>query len=80
SDNSMEKRALGLGYEPLEIDQAQYLLVPGYVDRDAAVLAPFTREYLAKAPVIPDRYTEPLIEWIRKQSGWISFSLPEVVP
>jgi len=80
SDSLMEKRAIGLGYESLEINQAQYLLVPGYIERNTVVLAPFTRENLAQAPVIPDKFTEPLIEWIRKQASWISFSLPEVVP
>ena len=80
SDSLMEKRALGLGYESLEINQAQYLLVPGYFERKTAVLAPLTRENLADAPDIPDKFTEPLVEWIRNQVGWISLSLPEVVP
>jgi hypothetical protein len=43
-------------------------------------LAPLTRDKLAQAPAIPDKFTEPLLEWFRKQAGWISFSLPEVVP
>lgn len=80
SDNLMEKRAIGLGYESLEINRAQYILVPGYFKRETAVLAPLTRENLAHAPVIPDKFTEPLIEWFRKRASWISFSLPEVVP
>lgn len=80
SDSSMEKRAIDLGYELLEINQAQYILVPGYFKRETAVLAPLTRENLAQTPVIPEKFTEPLIEWIRKQAGWISFSMPEVMP
>lgn len=80
SDNVMEKRAQGMGFEPIEMNQSEYIQVPGYHERQAVKLAPYTRPEAIKAPSMPEEYTEPLVDWIQDHLNWVSLSIPEVVP
>jgi cell division protein FtsL len=80
SDREMGKRAQRLGYEPLGMNEAKFLPVPGHIGRKPAILAPYLHNDLIGAPIIPKEYIEPLFDWLKKQSGWISFTLPEVTP
>ena len=68
STNSMEQRALSLGYEPITSDQIEYVYVPGYITPKPAILAgaPALRP---SAPSIPPEYTESLIEWLDRRLG-----------
>ena len=80
SDHVMEKRAQSMGFQPIEMNQSEYLQVSGYQERQGVVLAPYTRQEVVKAPTIPEEYTQPLVDWIKVQLNWISISLPEIVP
>lgn len=80
SDHVMKERAQKLGYEPLIMNQSEFLLVPGYMEQKSVVLAPYTRDEVVEAATIPEEYKEPLVDWVKKQMNWFSKALPEVVP
>lgn len=73
SAGEMEKRALSLGFKPIEMEQSMFVVVPEYVERQPAVLAPGSTQVLASAPVLPAEYTESIFEWLRKQIAGSSF-------
>ena len=63
STSAMKRRALALGFQPMEPGEAEYLVVPGY-----SVLAP---DILSSAPLpqlsaltIPPEYNESLLDWV----------------
>ena len=62
SNQAMEERAQTLGYLPVDQNQIEYVMVPGYVEPkpDIPVGAPALRP---SAPSIPPQYTESLLEW-----------------
>lgn len=63
SNASMQRRAADLGYEPVDPSRVDYILVPGYTEPRAAILAaPALRP---SAPSIPPEYTQSLIEWLQ---------------
>jgi cell division protein FtsL len=68
SASEMERRARGMGFQPIAMDQEiLYVQVPGYVKRRPATLAPFTAPPLVSAPVLPAEYTESLFEWLQRE-------------
>jgi cell division protein FtsL len=67
SASSMEKRASDLGFEPIEKDQAVYILVSGYTPRGQLNLAPPPSPVNTVAASLPPGYTESLIDWIRQR-------------
>ena len=73
--STMEKRALDLGFEPVQTDQALYILVPGYMERQPAALAPEEQAPLASAPVTPAEYTEPLFSWLDRNMMKVIFPI-----
>lgn len=76
----MEARARALGYEPVQPDQVLYLTVSGYIDRQPAVLAPYSERAVVSAPVLPLEYTESVFEWLKKQAVGYSVFITEVQP
>jgi hypothetical protein len=66
STGVMEQRALNLGFRPMEPQEAEYLVVPGYAAPQPAILAALPQPGLS-APTIPAEYTQSLIEWFDKQ-------------
>jgi hypothetical protein len=66
SADQMQRRASELGFEPIQMDQAVYILVPGYVDRQPASIAPSYQRPVVSATVRPIEYTEPLFPWLRR--------------
>jgi len=63
STYSMEQRALALGYQPVEPDQVEYIIVPGYAAPRPAILASMPALRPA-APSQPTEYTQSLFEWL----------------
>lgn len=64
SNETMQQRAAALGYEPVDPEKVQYIIVPGYTEPRAQVVAvaPALRP---SAPSIPPEYTQSLIEWLQ---------------
>lgn len=66
SSAGMWKRATDLGFSSIEKDQSIYLLVPGYVRRQQANLAPLPDPVVSVPASLPSDYTESLFDWIRR--------------
>jgi len=62
SYNAMEKRALALNYQPVQSNQVQFIVVPGYIAPQPAYLisAPSLQP---SAPTIRPEYTQSLLDW-----------------
>lgn len=63
SSSVMQQRALELGYRPMEADDMEYLVVPGYSEPQPEILAAAPLPQLS-ALTIPQEYNESLLEWI----------------
>ena len=70
SASVMEERAKDLGFIPIEPNEAEYLVVPGYAAPKPNILAAAPQPQLS-APTIPPEYTQSLLEWLdeRVSSG-----------
>lgn len=66
--NEMERRATELGFRPLEREEIDYLLVPGYVAPAAAALAT-EPELKPNPPSTPPEYTQSLLDWLDERLG-----------
>lgn len=66
SASEMEKRALDMGFQPLERDDVTYIVVPGYVSRQQAVIAPPPKLETVVAASLPSDYTESLLVWLQE--------------
>jgi hypothetical protein len=59
----MERRARELGFRPMESDEAEYLIVPGYSAPEpinlASVMSP-----QRSAITVPREYTQSLLDWM----------------
>jgi len=62
STESMEARALALGFRPAEAGEIHYLVVPGYVRPSGVSLAVSSTTVIT--PSTPPEYTQSLLEWI----------------
>jgi hypothetical protein len=65
SGTQMHVRALELGFQPIERDQIEYLVVPGYAEKRAAVIAPPPEPVETYAASLPFSYTESLLDWVK---------------
>lgn len=63
SASSMEKRAREMGFRPVEPDELEYLVVPGYVAREAVNLASTTQPQLNALTISPE-YNQSLLDWM----------------
>lgn len=71
SSEEMGPRAEKMGFEPVQTDEIVYLAVPGYLEQQPAVLAPYIGRQEVSAPVIPVEYTESVFDWlIRQVEAW----------
>ena len=66
STSVMEQRARDLGYRPVQPNEIEYLVVPGYVPPQPAILASLPQPALS-APTIPPEYTQSLLDWFDKK-------------
>ena len=78
SSDQMEKRAATLGFEPIQKDQALYLVVPGYVRRDRVTLAPPPAPVTVVAASLPPDFTQSLFDWLGQHTSLPLGSLLEV--
>lgn len=58
----MEQRAVSLGYRPVEPNEMEYLVVPGYTATQPDILANLPQPGLS-APSIPPEYNQSLLDW-----------------
>ena len=67
SASEMSKRAEVLGFVPVEKDQAIFVMVPGYIRRGQANLAPPPGPVNPVAATMPPGYSESLVDWLMKR-------------
>lgn len=60
----MKKRAAELGFEPVNPDEAVYMVIPGYPGRQTAIMAPPPSPVTVVKPLIQPSYTQSLWEWL----------------
>ncbi len=65
SSSVMEERAHSLGFEPVAADHVFYFDVPGYVDRQTAVLAQPPSTTVVLPDTVSPAYTESLFDWLK---------------
>jgi cell division protein FtsL len=59
----MQRRALELGYRPVEPGELDYVFVPGYVAPEPAILLAAVDSTL-RSDSLPDVYSQSLLEWL----------------
>ncbi len=64
SEENMMARAKTLGFSPIAMDKAVYVVVPGYTGRQAVTFAPAPGPDMYTDPLIQPGYTESLWEWL----------------
>jgi cell division protein FtsL len=64
SSNEMKSRALEMGFQSIELGQAEYIVVTGYVPRQQAVLAPPEEPVTTVAASLPPNFTASLMDWL----------------
>ena len=62
SASVMEQRSLDLGYRPVNPDEMEYLVVPGYIASQPEILTSLPLPGLS-APTIPPEYNQSLLDW-----------------
>ena len=80
STEAMAQRARAMGFKQVDTETIVYLPVQGYVKQEPVTLAPKTAPQVSGAVVVPQRYTETIFDWLKRQSAWLPFSLSEVLP
>jgi hypothetical protein len=63
STSAMRRRALELGFKPMEPGEAEYLVVPGYSVIEPEILSSASLPQLS-ALTIPPEYNESLLDWV----------------
>lgn len=64
SEENMVVRAKALGFTPIAMDKAVYVVVPGYTGRQLASFAPVPSSDMLADPIIKPSYTQSLWEWL----------------
>ena len=68
STTEMERRALALGYRPVQPGELDYVPVPGYVAPEPEILSE-AQDVKVPQSSLPYEYSQSLIEWLDE---WIS--------
>ena len=63
SASVMQQRALELGFRPMESEEAEYLVVPGYVILEPDILSSAPLPQLS-ALTFPPEYNQSLLDWM----------------
>ena len=63
SASAMEKRAREMGFRPVQPEELEYLVVPGYVAPEAVDLSSTIQPQL-NALTIPPEYNQSLLDWM----------------
>ena len=80
SSQAMKGRASALGFRYVEAENKMFLVVPGYIERQPARLAPAHTPELPSASVLPAEYTESLFVWLQRQFNLKIFPLFRINP
>jgi cell division protein FtsL len=64
SEQSMMDRAQKMGFKPLTMDKAVYVVVPGFAGRQTITFAPAPSSDMLADPIIKPSYTQSLWEWL----------------
>jgi cell division protein FtsB len=80
SSEAMEQRARSLGFEHLQMGETQFIVVPGYVSRQHARLAPPPGPVKTLAAALPSAFTESLFTWFRRSIVPMRSRILEVRP
>jgi hypothetical protein len=64
SASEMEDRARNLGFQPVEMDQAMYVVVSGYIPPGQITIAPPSGPVKTIAASLPPDFTESLFDWL----------------
>lgn len=67
SARRMVVRARELGFVPINKEDITYLVVPGYIPRQLASLAPPPEPVVVVPAALPPNYTESLFGWLWRQ-------------
>ena len=62
SSSAFEQRALEMGFRPIEPNEVEYLIVPGYVTETVVDLSSTSLPQLS-ALTIPPEYNQSLLDW-----------------
>lgn len=62
STAAMERRALELGYRPVQPGELDYVTVPGFAPPEPAILLA-AKDPSTQTSVVPAEYTQSLLEW-----------------
>ncbi len=68
SASMMEKRALELGFRPVDQTEVEYLVVPGYVPPQPEILSSASAPQLSVLNILPE-YNQSLLDWFDEQFG-----------
>jgi len=63
SSRVMQRRALELGFRPMEQFEVEYLVVPGYVTPEPEILSSASLPQLSTLSILPE-YNESLLDWV----------------
>jgi cell division protein FtsL len=63
----MEKRAVKMGFVPVNPGEALYVVVPGYAGRIEATLAPPSVPASAQTIVLSPEYSISLVDWLKQE-------------
>ncbi|MGD9092157.1 MAG: hypothetical protein PVF74_04890 [Anaerolineales bacterium] len=66
SASEMEERARNMGFQPIEMDQAMYVIVPGYIPPEQITIAPPSSPVRTIAATLPPDFTESLFDWLKR--------------
>ena len=63
STAAMERRAVALGYRPVQPGELDYVAVPGFVKPEPAILLA-AKDVSPQTDTLPTEYTQSLLEWL----------------
>lgn len=66
SSSSMQRRALELDFRPMALTDMEYLVVPGYVKPEPAILSSASFPQLSALNILPE-YNQSLLDWLDEQ-------------
>jgi hypothetical protein len=80
SYSNMQARVKELNLTPISADHIEYIVVPGYVDRQTTSLAPPPVPVVVNASIINPQFKESLFEWVAEQVRKTTKLFSEAMP
>jgi hypothetical protein len=66
STSEMQRRAVALGYRPVQPGELDYVAVPGFIPPEPAILKA-AEDVTMPEPALSSKYSQSLIEWFDEQ-------------